>query len=474
MLITTNSPAPHSFSLIQKIEENATGLSGSRIALIEKSGKSVTFSELWSRICLSAKKYISDDLIFFFLTPDIDAIIEYLSVLSSGSNIAILANSIPQKAFNDLLIAYKPTKTIGKTELLSNYFSQFEFSRLGIVSIEHDAKRARIANKHQTLLGTSGSTGSPKMVRLSSRAISSNASDIVNALKITESDRGMTVLPLSYTYGLSVLHSHLWAGASVLCSELTAIDKGFREAIDDHKVTNLAGVPFTYSIYKKIGLISSPPKSITTFTQAGGALSPHLVKEIGESLARQNVSFYVMYGQTEATARMAILPAEDVIEKYESVGKPVESGSISIGSDNSPDEIVFEGPNVMLGYAEKFEDLDLGDLQNGILHTGDLGRLENNYLYITGRLKRLAKINGVRVNLQEIEQKIQKLISVVVVEGDNKMLIFTTEASERIQLIGDLLADEGFLQRDYQIHQISEFPTLSSGKIDYQALKNAN
>ncbi|RYI97112.1 MAG: AMP-dependent synthetase, partial [Actinomycetales bacterium] len=206
------------------------------------------------------------------------------------------------------------------------------------------------------LLSTSGSTGSPKLVRLSRENLTSNAHAIADYLDLHGDDRAITSLPLHYCYGLSVLHSHLVRGAGVVLTDLSVVDECFWDLCRRARVTTLSGVPYTFELLHRSGFAEREPGSLRRVTQAGGRLRPEAVREYADTCATRGIDFFVMYGQTEATARMAYLPPALAAAHPDAAGIAIPGGHLRI--DSVPDqpadvgEVVYSGPNVMLGYAE--------------------------------------------------------------------------------------------------------------------------
>lgn len=261
------------------------------------------------------------------------------------------------------------------------------------------------------LLPTSGSTGSPKVVRLSHDNLDSNADSIGEALGLRATDRAVTSLPMHYCYGLSVVHSHLAVGASIVLTDLSLVDPCFWDLVDSSGVTTLAGVPHSFDLLERSGFAERSHPSLRAVTQAGGRLAPETVRRFAELGREQGWDLFVMYGQTEATARMAVLPPELVEQRAGTVGAAVPGGTFRIDPLGELDcgfgELVYSGPNVMLGYAEGPDDLARGrDVHE--LRTGDLARIgPDGLVEIVGRRSRFAKVLGLRVDLDQVERDLR-------------------------------------------------------------------
>ncbi|MEZ5079067.1 MAG: AMP-binding protein [Thermoleophilia bacterium] len=262
------------------------------------------------------------------------------------------------------------------------------------------------------LLATSGSTGSPQHVRLSRTNLDVNALQIAAALGLTDTDRAITSLPLGYCFGLSVLTSHLIVGATVVLSDASVMQDAFWSTVARERVTTIAGVPHTFDLLDSIGFDGAGFPHLRRLIQAGGRLSPERVRRLGEMGREHGWEFRAMYGQTEATARMTIAEPGDALDHPATAGRPVPGGTVTIEHDPELDpphhgEIVYRGPNVMLGYAEHEADLARGRTVDRI-HTGDVGRVVDGRLQVTGRRARFIKPAGVRVDLDAVEQMLEQ------------------------------------------------------------------
>jgi acyl-CoA synthetase (AMP-forming)/AMP-acid ligase II len=244
----------------------------------------------------------------------------------------------------------------------------------------------------------------------------------------------ISTLPINYSFGLSILNSHLFVGAKVVMTIESITQRRFWDLFKNFKVTSLSGVPYTFEILKKFKLLNTELPSLKTLTQAGGKLSNNIIEYFTELSSNKGIRFFVMYGQTEATARMSYLPPQYNKEKIGSIGKPIPNGEFQIIDEKNnkieksgiEGELVYIGPNVMLGYAECKEDLTLGNINNGRLHTGDIAFFDDNgFFFIVGRIKRFIKIFGNRVNLDELEKLLlDEGIKSACTGKDNNLVIY--------------------------------------------------
>ena len=336
--------------------------------------------------------------------------------------------------------------------------------------IAHWAERFATGEVHPdlaVLLTTSGSTGNPKLVRLSRQAVLTNAEQIATVLGITADDVAITTLPLFYSYGMSVLNSHLLRGATVILERTGIMQRDFWTAAVEHGATSMAFVPYQYEMLRRLRFDPARYPALRKLTQAGGRLRTALVSDFAQRMATVGGSLYVMYGTTEAAPRMATLPPERLEEKLGSVGLALPGGSFEIAPD---DEVVYRGPNVMMGYAETAADLVKGDEMGGVLPTGDLGRVDDEgFLFLTGRAKRIGKVFGVRINLDDVE----KNFPVVAVSGADQLIVYAEgiSADEARGLRTKIAEWLGTHFSGVVVRSIEALPLLPNGKVDYRALE---
>ena len=326
------------------------------------------------------------------------------------------------------------------------------------------------------MLSTSGSTGATKLVRLSGSAVDANARSIASYLGIDGDERPITTLPPGYSYGLSVINSHLANGATIILNQHSVIDHAFRALIDREQATSLAGVPYTYELLDRAGILNDMPASLRTLTQAGGKLAADRIAAIAAATRAGGRRFFVMYGQTEATARMGYLAPEKLADHTDCIGQPIPGGAFALVDPEtgveteSAGELVYRGPNVMMGYAETAADLAHGrDVE--ALHTGDLAeKLAPDLYRITGRKSRFLKLFGLRIALDQVEAILREEGCTAVATGDDQLLVIAL-------LKGDAATAEGAISRrlalpsgSWTVIPMGEAPRLPSGKTDFVSL----
>ena len=313
-----------------------------------------------------------------------------------------------------------------------------------------------------------------------------DAQAIIKSLEIDENDSAGVLLPVSYVYGLSVVNSHLLAGGSLLLPAGSMFQRGYWDFLEACGVTSFCGVPYTYEILDWLRILSRPWKKLRLLTQAGGAMSRDMKQKLLEWIydrRHQGITTHlaVMYGQTEATARMSTFFLDQHPDKLDSVGRAVPGGVFQIknGDHTGAGDIYYRGANVCLGYVMERADLSgnaaIWRQSAGFLDTGDVGRLdEDGYLYITGRKKRFIKCNGVRISLDELERSIENrwkvpVVCIAKVSNEQLTLFIRTEDFgnlDRVELEG-YLRQLGITKGQCQVRKVREFPYCDNGKIDY-------
>ena len=431
-------------------------------AVLLIDSKEITYAQLAELTAeFAASHFTHRGLIAIECANELTPVIAYLSAVRYRMPCMLLApGSISKSRIVD---SYSPSLLVQKVD------DDWQINATGMSVECHDDLAV--------LLSTSGSTGSAKFVRLSRENIISNAKSIAEYLKLDGNDRGITSLPFHYSYGLSVINSHLVAGASIVISNASVKDEVFWQNIDDLRVTNFAGVPYTFEILEKIDFLPKKSHNLRFVTQAGGRLSPEKVKKFHTIFSENDIKFYVMYGQTEATARIAYVPPEELAGNEGCIGIAVPNGKLRLLDDEGreisayeqPGELSYTGPNVMMGYAESGQDLIKGD-EVSTLRTGDLAAKKSNGLYyIVGRIKRFIKIYGVRTNLDEIELRLNEMGERAICTGTDGQLVVAVlknqkEVRRKISEFLDIPPSS------VTVLEYEELPLLPSGKFDYQKI----
>jgi len=454
----------------------------SNTAIVTESSDQINYKVLLNAAGSIGKHIKKRCLVFLICRNCAESIAGYLGFMRAKVVPILINDTINKTFFAVLLETYKPEYIFLPTEIsLSNFNFTEIYSHNSYTLFKTDYNiDYTINNDLALLLTTSGSTGSPKLVRLSNKNIYSNAESIAKYLGIMSADRPITTMPFSYSYGLSIINSHLLKGASIILTDATLMDRSFWEIFKGNNATTFGGVPYIYEMLKKLRFERMNLPSLKYITQAGGKLSMKLSAEFADICADKEIEFYVMYGQTEATARMSYLPWEYAHTKIGSIGIAIPGGKFwledenknVIKKNNTIGELVYQGDNVTMGYAESCFDLQNDDENNGILHTGDLAKMDpDGFYYITGRMKRFLKMYGNRINLDEIEELIKTAGYDCVCAGtDDNLKIYITEPDDKDRIISYIAKRTGINRAGFSFVHIDKIPRNDSGKVQYSAL----
>lgn len=440
-----------------------------RLAIMEQDGTVITYSALQEKINGFIKHIYSPNKklgLVLCQNRTVD-VIAYLSALQHKDAVILLDEKMNSALLKKIIDTYQPDWIATKLEIDDDNYvcEQDVYFRKNVVN-------RKIHPDLALLLATSGTTGSVKFVRLSYKNLASNASSIAEYLQLNETERPILTLPMQYSYGLSVINSHLHTGATILLTNDSILSKSFWQFFKDGGATSFAGVPYTYEMLKRLGFEKMELPSLRTFTQAGGRLSPKLVEHFQQIALKNGQKFYVMYGQTEATARISYVPPERLHEKTGSIGIPIPNGKLSIDEETS--ELVYEGPNVMLGYAESSADLEKGDECHGVLYTGDLATVDQDgYFCIIGRKKRFLKLFGLRISLDEVERALEKEFQITVAcsGSDEKMIIVVEDEAKVADIKDRVMKKYGLHHSSFKVLAVESIPRLANGKINYEQIK---
>jgi long-chain acyl-CoA synthetase len=453
------------------------------LAVITDNGSRLSYPEL-QNYSDDLYKYVNERCLVFCLSKNtIGSFIGYISFISNRVVPLLLDSSMDIDLLRSLINMYNPKymwlpdQTIKSFPQWKTIHSVLDYTLIQNISSNYFYLHDDLA----LLLTTSGSTGSPKLVRLSYENIDANANSIAEYLSITENERPITTLPMSYSFGLSIINSHLIKGATILLTSKSLMEKEFWTFLTDKAATSMSGVPYTYEILKKLRFFRMDLPSLKTLTQAGGMMNNELNREFSDYCLHTKKRLFIMYGQTEATARMSYLPPEHSLTKLGSMGIPIPGGEFSLIDESGVTiegneiigELVYSGRNVSMGYAECGDDLNKGDDNKGILNTGDIAKRDSDdFYYIVGRKKRFIKIYGNRVNLDETERLLKRVISDSACIGtDDHMKIYINDINRIDEIRNYVSSKTGIHHSAFVIKYIDKIPKNSSGKTIYSKLK---
>ena len=456
-------------------------------ALIGDTGVTLTYGDL-AAPSADLEKAVEPGgerpLVMFIARNTLGALSGYATLMNLGYPVLPASAGLPTEMWKALLNLYRPGLLLlpkDERNTCPAMREVFEFRDYVLLKTNF-AQGYSINPRLGLLITTSGSTGSAKYVRQSWDNLRFNASAIADFLDINPSDKAITCLPPQYTYALSMLHANLLRGASVVATQSGVMDSEFWDLFESEGVTQFHAVPNTYDMLRRIELFEDDFPDLRLLTQAGGKLSRELQQYYADYAAENGKRFVIMYGQSEATAAITWLPSEDTLRKPCSVGVVVPGGRATIVDEAGNEitgphirgELCYQGPNVAMGYAQRGEDLALGDEWHGVLRTGDIAEFdEESYVTITGRLKRFIKLAGHRVSLDEVDSMIMNALNIpsVSVGTDDHLTIFVTDEKYRDIILDFVLGRLNTVRTGLRVEVIDEFPVNEGGKVLYFELQ---
>ncbi len=443
-------------------------------AVVDEAGRTLSYAALDERVAVAAEALRARGprlLGALFSSNTLASLVSYLAALRAGHVPLLLPQDLPVPLRQALLDGYRPAWVAGAglgADTLPG-------SGIELLWNEH-ADASPLHPDLALLLSTSGSTGSARLVRLSGAAVRANAQSIVEYLGLDEHERTVTTLPPSYSYGLSVINSHLLAGGCLVLNEHSVLSREFWALCEQHRPTSLAGVPATHQMLQRAGIARMALPGLRTLTQAGGALGEKLAGTLCAMAQERGWRFFAMYGQTEATARISYVPPERLAHKLGAIGIAIPRGALSLDGANG--ELLYRGPNVMMGYASGRADLARGDDLGGVLRTGDLGRVDaDGFFHVTGRLKRFVKLAGKRIGLDEVERALQQALDLPVSASgaDDRLVVWLEggDAQAALRAAAFVRDSYGLHRSLFRVANVPSLPLLANGKKDYRPLLEA-
>lgn len=451
------------------------------LAIIDSDGYRLTYGEL----CAFSKEFyshVNERCIIMIITENCaGACAGYVAAMSYNCVPMMLSHTLSKDAINVFVATYQPSFfwcPSGDRELFGG---TAVFEAYGYVLLQTCCEPTPMADELALLLPTSGSTGSPKLVRHRMSNVESNAQAVSQVFEMNEDSVGMVSLPLNFTQGLNVASSHLYGGGTCLLTKYTLTDKGFWQFFREEKAQSFTGVPYSYEVLNRLRFFRMNLPDLKVINEGGGRMSDELFHTCAAYAKDTGRKFIATYGSTETTSRMTYLPAEFAFDKTGSIGIPLPGRTITLVDDDGNEvieprmvgEIIYRGSNVTLGYAEKREDLLLGDMCNGVYATGDLAyRDEDGCYYIVGRKNRFLKLYGYRIGLDETERLIKGKFAIdcACVGTDKKMIIYITDAGRKDDIAALVCENFTIPFNSFEIRAIDVLPKNDAGKTRYTLL----
>lgn len=452
------------------------------VAAKDSSGEILTYGDMLRFSEEMTEKFPRRSFVFLLTHNNVGGVAWCIGLVNAGIVPLILNARIEKGLLENLLSLYKPQYVCLPDLLAAQWKEESVIGRYGYSVLDMGGESCLLHGELSHLLPTSGSTGSPKLVRHTYENIQAAALNISTFFELDASERPLLVLPLHYTMGLSVVFSHLWVGATLLVTDLNMTDKAFWTFLKEERATSFTGVPYSFEILNLMRFFQMDLPDLKLLTQGGGKLRRELNVKFAEYCRDNGKRWIATYGQSEGTARMAYLPSWYALSKCGSIGYAVPNGELSLrdasgcGIDTpyTEGEMCYRGKNVTMGYAMKREDLQAGDERQGFLKTGDLAYFDaDGCYYIVGRLGRFVKLYGMRIGLDECEQivKAKYPIACACVGTDEKLTVYV-EDEKYVRLAKEELVDKTKLVASaFDVKVIDVLPKNEAGKILYSKLK---
>ena len=448
-----------------------------KVAVVDDSKSTMTYGEICDYVEAFKRCLPERTLAFILAENTTGSLLGYLSMLGNRIVPLILSSNTEKGLYDNLYETYQPAYLWAPREKAGQLGGEKVWESWDYVLIKTGLTAPALYDDLSLLLPTSGSTGSPKLVRHTYRNIEANAQNVSQMFKMTGEERAMASLPMHYTMGLSVIASHLYAGSTVVLSNRSLMDMAFWKTMKEERITSFTGVPFSYEIMHKLRIFRRMEfPDLRIITQGGGKLSADIFQECFEYAERTGKQFIPTYGQSECTARMAFLAPEMASTKQGSIGKAEPNGQLSIMDDNGVEsfegeatgEMVYRGENVTMGYAYCKEDLLKGDENHGVMHTGDIAHRDaDGYYFIIGRMKRFLKIFGLRIGLDEMENLVKTAFDTdCLCTGTDEMLtVHVTNPDIREQVATYIETKTHLFKKNIEVVYIPEIKRNEAGKV---------
>lgn len=452
------------------------------LAAKDCEGSVITYGRLCTEVDELKRKVKDRTVVFCLCKNTVGALVGYLSFVEQGAVPLMLGNTIDSGLLKNLLDIYTPAYMWIPADRVSDFSFEVVDERFGYYLLKTSNDVYPLNAKLQLLMTTSGSTGSPKLVRYKKGNLEANAKNVAKAFEWTEAERPVCDLAMQYTMGLNVINTHLYVGATLLLVTHNLMSGDYWDFIKEEKATNFTGVPFSYDIMARLHFQRMDLPYLTTLAEGGGKLTDKRFMEMAEYAANSGKRFIATFGTTETSARLSMLPPELAIEKTGSIGRAIPEGELflidkdgkALTETEAEGEMCYRGPNVTMGYAVCRDDLQKDDEWQGEYHTGDLARRDaDGCYYITGRMSRFLKLLSYRVSLDQCEQLIHEefRIDCACTGTDQRMDIYVTDGSRIKDIQAFICEKTGLFKNLFKIFVVDEIPRGDSGKIRYKELQ---
>lgn len=451
------------------------------VAFEDNHGQLLTYGQLVEEILKIQKQLHGRALAFCLCQNNVGCALGYLALVDAGVVPIMLSANLNESLFRSLFEEYQPNYIWAPCGIELFFEGDVVYSAFSYSLFETMNSSCDMHESLQLCMPTSGSTGSPKLVRYKVGNLEANAKNVAQAFGWTSDERAFADLGLQYTMGLNVVNTHLYVGATVLLCDANLLTNDYWDFMKGKRATNITGVPFTYDIFARLRFTKKDLPFLKTIAEGGGKLSDKRFSELATYAHESGRRFFATFGTTETAARLSYLDPALAQEKIGSIGKAIPGGEMYLRDKDgavleekvAEGELCYKGPNVTMGYAMCRGDLSLGDEWNGIYATGDLARRDEDGCYfITGRLSRFLKLLGHRVSLDQCERILRDDLGVAAacVGDDSKMIVYVEQPSDSGRCVRYLSEKLRLRLSLFEERSIDIIPRNETGKIVYGSL----
>ena len=451
-----------------------------KVAIKDDSGHVLTYADICKTIENMAELNLPRCVVFCLCESCSGSLVGYLAFENNKQVPLLISANMDNELRTNLEKIYNPSYYWVPARFADEIGGEIIFSAYDYVLKKTGKDPYPLNEKLSMLLTTSGSTGSPKLVRHKYGNLEANAENVSKAFSWTSEEIGICDLPMNYTMGLNVINTYLFVGATVLMVKANLMDPYFWKFIKENEGTSFCGVPFSYEIMRRIGFEKMDLPKLHTLAEGGGKLTDKMFKWLADLCDKTGRRFCATFGTSETSARVAFLDPSLAKVKTGSIGKAIPDGELFLLDEVEEDnggfcgELGYRGPNVTMGYATCKDDLVKNDEFCGEYHTGDLARRDSDgYYYIIGRKGRFLKLFGLRVSLDETERilKSQFTNSDFVCTGDDKkMQIFCTDVTLKDKIIPYVSSKTNLHNSAFGVIVIDKIPRNEYGKVKFSQL----
>lgn len=453
-----------------------------KVAIKDDSGLALTYGDICRSVSAFADLKLPRCVIFCFCENCVGALTGYLAFENDRQVPLLLNAALDTELRRALVETYQPSYFWAPERMAEELGGEAVFSLYGYVLLSTGAAPYPVNERLSLLLTTSGSTGSPKLVRYKYGNLEANAKNVAKVFSWRDSEIGMCDLPIQYTMGLNVINSHLVVGATAYLTKYNLMSAEFWDALKRERCTDFCGVPFSYEVFFKLRFQRMDLPDLYTLAEGGGRLTDARFQALAAYAEEKGKRFCATFGTTETSARMSFLPPELAKEKTGSIGRAIPEGELFLLDDDGNEiaemeaegEMGYRGPNVTMGYGLCREDLMKGDEWQGEYHTGDIAKRDaDGCYYIVGRRNRFLKLFGLRVSLDRCELFIKSEFDTdcACAGTDDRMEIYITNAAVRDEIIPFISKKTNLQRTAFRVNVIPEIPKSDSGKVKYSELK---